>query len=104
MLIISGSAQYILEENQPGTHSYNKDDQHTFTLFSVNENLDDNLSAIEKFLNDLGWDEILIEETHLIENSDELDHSVLKGGFDKAIKQDLAVVINNIPVTETESA
>lgn len=93
MLIISGTAECTTKNDK-----YNQGDRHIITVFSPNEILDENLSLIETYLNDLGWDDILIEETQLILNSNELEHSVLKEGFEKALEQGLSVVINNEPL------
>ena len=95
MLIISGLAQSTKEHNM-----YSKGDRHLFTMFAKNETLDDNLDTIEEFFNDLGWDDIIIEEAEVIKNSQKLNHSVLKGGFEKAIAKGLSVVINNVPLAK----
>lgn len=100
MLIISGSAQYILDNNS----LYNKGDLHTITLFSNNEDFDNSLPEIETYLNNIGWDDIVIEETQLIQESAELDHNVLKEGFEKATVEGYALVINNQPVSAIEVA
>ncbi len=93
MLIISGTAQFTLENG-----NYSKDDVHIFNLFSLDEDLENNLNSIETYLNNLGWDNIFVEETQIINDKSELDHKVLLGGYDKAMDKGYAVVINNLPV------
>jgi hypothetical protein len=100
MLIISGSAQHTSDNST----IYKKGDLHTFTLFSKDEDLEGNLSAIESYLNNLGWDDIAIEETQLIQDSAEFDHAVLKEGFEKAKTEIFAVVINNEAISAIEVA
>lgn len=96
MLTISGTAEYILADER-----YGKGDRHAFTLFSVDENFEDNLEKIEKYLNGLGWDEIVIEEVHAITSIDDVEHAVLKQGYELAEQQDMSFVINNTPATAT---
>ena len=91
MLIMSGTAQFI---NQ--TCNYIQGDVHNITLFASEGALEDNLPLIESYLNDLGWDDIFIEETEIIENKTQLKHEVLIGGYDKAIAKKVSVVVNNI--------
>jgi hypothetical protein len=104
MLIISGSAQHTLDNSTLNNRIFKKGDLHTFTLFSNNEDLESSLSSIESYLNKLGWDDITIEETQLIQDSAEFDHAVLKEGFEKANKEGFAVVINNDAVSTIEMA
>jgi len=99
MLIISGTAECISASKQ-----YNQDERHIITMFSTDETLENNLEAIEKNLNDLGWDKIVIEEVQSIEDSSSLDHSVLKEGFSKAVKLGLAFVVNNEALEEATAA
>ena len=99
MLIISGSAQCILDRAL-----YKKGDLHTITLFSINEDFDNSLTDIESYLNKMGWDDIVIEETQIIDNSNDFDHNVLKEGFEKAQKQNYALVVHNEPVSVIDVA
>jgi len=94
MLVISGTAQYQLDEGQ-----YSKGNWHTFTLFSVNENFDAILDDVEAHLNELGWDDIFIGQAELIADDTQLDHSILKQGFEKALSQGMSVVMNNEAIT-----
>jgi hypothetical protein len=91
MLIMSGRAQFINK-----TSKYVQGDVHSITLFSNKGSFDDNLLLVEGYLNDLGWDDIFIDETEIIKNKIELKHEVLIGGYEKAIAQDISVVVNNI--------
>ncbi len=98
MLIISGTAQSTVDSDQ-----YHKDDKHLITLFSQDENFEDQLDNIETYLNDLGWDNIVIEQTEVIDNSDVFDHQVLKDAYEKANQQKFAVVVNNVPLVQATS-
>lgn len=95
MLIISGSTQCV-----KATAEYEKGATHLFTLFTKSENLDEQLKDIESFMINLGWDEIVIEESLQIDNADDLEHNILQQAFDKAIDEGLSLVINNVPVSE----
>lgn len=99
MLIISGTAECI-SANKP----YNKDERHIITMFSTDETLENNLDAIEKNLNSLGWDKIVIEEVESVEDSTALNHPVLKEGFEKASNVGLAFVVNNEALEEIAAA
>ena len=99
MLIISGTAEYTLETKQ-----YNKDERHILTMFSTDETLENNLEAIEKDLNNFGWDKIVIEEVEVLNDSTSLDHKVLKDGFEKAAKHGIAFVVNNEALAEVTAA
>ncbi|MEW6981663.1 hypothetical protein AAD001_03305 [Colwelliaceae bacterium 6471] len=94
MLVISGTAQYCGEDGQ-----YAKGDLHSFTMFSNDENFEGILDTIESYLNDLGWDDILVTETELIASDSGLEHQILKQAFDKAANEGMAVVVNNSPIT-----
>lgn len=93
MLTISGSAQFTVENGK-----FSCGDKHLFTLFSVEENFEDNLGNIENFLNNLGWDDIFIEQTELVNDSNAIEHSILKQAYEKAEIEGLSVVINNSPL------
>lgn len=93
MLIVSGLAQSIVD-----TAIFKKDISHAFTLFSTNDELDEQLGDIEMFLNNLGWDEIIIEEAEIKLDNTEIQHEVLLRGFDKAVLQGKSVVFQNDPV------
>ncbi len=90
MLIISGSAEYIGETNQ-----FVKGNLHAFTMFCSNENLQEQLKDIEAFFNQLDWDEIIIQEEGIIEDTASLENDTLKQAFEKASQDKLSVVIQN---------
>lgn len=89
MLIISGSAQFNLDHGQ-----YHKGDRHLLTLFSATECLEDNLANIEMYLNQRGWQYIMIEETQFSDGLAPIEHSLLKTGFEKAAREGLSLMVN----------
>ena len=93
MLIISGTAEFITENEK-----FTKGDRHIITLFSTDENLEGNLDNIENLPNNLGWDEILIEETELLSDDSVIEHSILQQAYDKAEVQGLSLVAYNEPL------
>lgn len=95
MLIISGTAEYTGEGSQ-----FVKGDTHAFTMFCKGEELNDQLSNIENYFNGQHWDEIVIEESGLIENDVTLANDKLKQAFSNAIRDGLSVVIQNEPITK----
>lgn len=94
MLIISGSAEFTGEADK-----FVKGDLHTFTMFCLNENLDDQLEDIEIFFNERDWDQIVIEEAGLIDNENVLENDILKQAYNKANVEKLSVVIQNTPIS-----
>ena len=97
MLIISGTAQFTEKSN-----NYVQGNIHNFTLFVNKGSFEDNLPLIEKHLNDLGWDDIFLDETEVIESKTDLKHKVLIEGYDKAVDQDISVVVNNIALEKID--
>ncbi len=95
MLIVSGSAEFKLESGQ-----YNQGDRHLISIFSVNEDFEGMLPEIESFLNNLGWDDIVIDENETITDRDQVDHDVLVGAFDKAVSEKISLVVNNAPISD----
>ena len=95
MLIMSGTAQFVDK-----TSNYIQGDVHSITLFANKGSIEDNLPSVERYLNDLGWDDIIINETEIIKNNAELQHDVLIQAYDKAIVQDISVVVNNIALEQ----
>jgi len=93
MLIISGSAEYMAENNK-----FTKGDRHIITLFLNNGELEENLVTIEDFLNNLGWDEILIEQTEWVADNSTIEHSILQQAYAKAENQGLSLVAFNEPL------
>ena len=64
-------------------------------MFVKNDNLDDELNNIEAYLVANGWDNIKITESGLMENIEDIQHSVLISAFKKAQDKGLSVVIHN---------
>ena len=91
MLIMSVTAQFF---NQTG--NYIQGEVHSITLFSHKGSFEENLPLVESYLNDLGWDDIFIGETEIIKDNTTLKHEVLIKAYDKAVAQDISVVVNNI--------
>lgn len=93
MLIISGSAEYMAENEK-----FTKGDRHIITLFLQNGELEENLANIESFLMNLGWDEILIEQTEWVADNSTIEHSILQQAYAKAETQGLSLVAFNEPM------
>lgn len=90
MLILNGSAEYMLTNGEQ-----TKGNRHGFNMFVKNDDLNTQLVDIEKYLVNKGWDNIEITENGLIENIEDINHSVLIEAFKKAQTEGLSVVVNN---------
>ncbi len=90
MLILNGSAQYMLTEGEQV-----KGNRHGFNMFVKHDDLNEQLADIEKYLVDRGWDNIEITDNGLIENIEGINHAVLIEALKKAQSEGLSVVINN---------
>jgi len=90
MLILNGSAEYMLTN---GEHI--KGNRHGFNMFVKNVDLNTQLTDIEKYLVDRGWDNIEITDNGLIENIEDINHAVLINAFKKSQNEGFSVVINN---------
>ena len=92
MLILNGTAEYMST-----TGDKVKGDRHGFNMFVKSDDLDSQLTDIENYLIDKGWDNIEITDNGLIENIEGISHSVLIAAFKKAQSDGLSVVVNNKP-------
>jgi len=90
MLIVNGSAECMSANVE-----HLKGDRHGFNMFVKSDNLNEQLTEIEKYLVARGWDNIEITDNGLIENIEGINHSVLIEAFKKAQSEGLAVVVNN---------
>jgi hypothetical protein len=92
MLIINGSAEFMLNNGER-----TQGDIHDFNLFAKGENLEEQLTHIEKYLTSRGWDNIELTDNGIIDDVSAIKHNVLMEAFNKAKKEGLAVVVNNTP-------
>ncbi len=90
MLIINGSAEFMSEK---GEHIIGN--RYAFNMFVKNDNLNEQLNDIEKYLIDRDWDNIEITDNGLIENIADIEHTVLIEAFKKAQNEGISVVVNN---------
>ncbi|MBU2869959.1 hypothetical protein [Colwellia sp. E2M01] len=95
MLILNGSAEYMLTTDQ-----YTQGDRHSFNMFVKNDDLNAQLDNIEKYLVGKGWDNIEITDNGLIENIEEISHSVLIEAFKKAQVEGICAVVNNTAIKD----
>jgi len=94
MLILNGSAEFMLTSGEQI-----KGNRHGFNMFVKSDDLNTQLVDIEKYLVDRGWDNIEITDNGLIENIEDINHSVLIEAFKKAQTEGLSVVVNNNSIT-----
>jgi len=90
MLILNGSAECVSKNNEQVLGNI-----HAFNMFLKNDNLDEQLIDIEKYLVSRGWDNIEITDNGIIDNIEGIKHSALIDAFKKAQNEGFSVVINN---------
>jgi|TARA_B110000091_G_C13770638_1_gene456506 hypothetical protein len=94
MLIINGTATLMQD-----TEEFIKGTQHQFNMFSREMPFEQQLTKIEAYLVNRGWDNINVLSNGVINNAGEITHSVLKQAYQKAHDEGFAVTINNQPLT-----
>jgi hypothetical protein len=90
MLIINGTAE-LMQDNQEFTQGT----RHEFNMFSREMPFEQQVSQIEKYLVDRGWDNIEVLSNGVIYDADEVTHSVLKQAYQKASQEGFSVTVNN---------
>ncbi len=94
MLIINGTAE-LMHDNQ----EFTKGTRHEFNMFSREMPFEQQLTQIEEYLVNRGWDNIEVLNNGVIDNAEAITHSVLQQAFEKAKKEGFAVTVNNQPLT-----
>ena len=95
MLVLGGSAESNHAEN---SSSFVKGKRYSFSLFTQNENLDEQLASIEEYMMKKGWDNITIEEQSLLEDADEVKHDVIIEAISVAKKEGMAGIVHHVPL------
>lgn len=98
MLVISGFAESVQDNSE---QQLNKGNVYGFNLFSQNEELYDQLVNIEQFMQERGFDNIMIEEQELLENTDSIEHQVMLKAIEQAKESGLSGVLIKEPVGHT---
>ncbi|MEW6994584.1 hypothetical protein AADZ84_10010 [Colwelliaceae bacterium MEBiC 14330] len=93
MLIINGTAE-LMHDNQ----EFTKGTRHEFNMFSREMPFEQQLTQIEEYLVNRGWDNIEVLNNGVIDNAEAITHSVLQQAFEKAKKEGFAVTVNNQPL------
>jgi hypothetical protein len=93
MLIINGTAELMHNSDE-----LLKGSRHEFNMFSKETSFEQQVTHIEKYLVDRGWDNIEVANMGIIANNDDITHPVLIQAYDKAINEGFAVTINNQPL------
>jgi hypothetical protein len=94
MLIINGTAE-LMQDNE----EFTKGTRHEFNMFSRDMPFEQQLSQIEEYLVDRGWDNIEVLSNGVINSAEDITHSILQQAYEKAKKEGFAVTINNQPLT-----
>jgi hypothetical protein len=93
MLIINGTAE-LMHDNE----EFTKGTRHEFNMFSRDMPFEQQLSQIEEYLVDRGWDNIEVLSNGVITNEEDITHNVLQQAYKKAKDEGLAVTVNNQPL------
>ncbi len=93
MLIINGTAE-LMHDNE----EFTKGTRHEFNMFSRDMPFEQQLSQIEEYLVNRGWDNIEVLDNGVITNEEDITHSVLQQAYKKAQDEGLAVTVNNQPL------
>jgi hypothetical protein len=93
MLIINGTAELMRDNNglTSGT-------RHEFNLFSKEMPFEQQLTQIEEYLVDRGWDNIEVLSNGIIDSAEHITHNVLQQAYNKAKNEGFAVTVNNQPL------
>ncbi|WP_114325245.1 hypothetical protein [Candidatus Colwellia aromaticivorans] len=90
MLIINGTAELIRDNNELTSGT-----RHEFNMFSKEMPFEQQLTQIEEYLMNRGWDNIEILNNGIISDVNDITHSILQQAYDKAKIEGFAVTINN---------
>lgn len=93
MLVLSGFAESMRDQND-----IVKGNKYEFNLFCQNENLDEQLTSIEEYMNNKGWDNIVINQQELLEDVSGINHEVLLDAYQLAIAEGISGVVNKNPI------
>lgn len=94
MLVVSGFAESMCDQS----NDIVKGNKYEFNLFCQNENLDEQLNAIEKYMNNKGWDNIVINQQELIDDISDINHEVLLDAYQLAIDEGISGVVNKTAI------
>ena len=90
MLIINGTAELMRDDSDLTSGT-----RHEFNMFSKEMPLERQLSKIEEYLVNRGWDNIEILDNGIISDVKDITHAVLQEAYNKASNEGFAVTINN---------
>jgi DNA invertase Pin-like site-specific DNA recombinase len=94
MLIINGTAE-LMHNNK----EFTKGTRHEFNMFSKEMPFEQQLSQIEAYLVNRGWDNIEVLSNGVVSTPEDITHNVLQRAYEKAQAEGLAVTVNNQPLT-----
>ena len=90
MLIINGTAE-LMHDNE----EFTKGTRHEFNMFSREMPFEQQLTQIEEYLVDRGWDNIEVVSNGVINDAEEITHNILQQAYEKATKEGFAVTVSN---------
>ncbi len=93
MLIINGTAE-LMHDNK----EFTKGTRHEFNMFSKEMPFEQQLTAIEEYLVNHGWDNIEVINNGIINDMEGITHRVLQQAYKKAQEEGFAVTVNNQPL------
>jgi|ETNmetMinimDraft_8_1059916.scaffolds.fasta_scaffold02012_5 hypothetical protein len=93
MLVINGTAELMHDHN-----NLIKGSRHEFNMFSKATPFEQQVDKIEQYFVERGWDNIEVLTNGVIDNPDNITHSVLLQAYEKADNEGFSVTINNQPL------
>jgi len=94
MLIINGTAE-LMQDLIQDDKEFTKGTRHEFTMFSKNMPFEQQLTQIEKYLVDRGWDNIEVLNNGVVSDTKDITHNILQQAYQKAQSEGFAVTVNN---------
>ena len=96
MLVLGGNAE---SNHAAKSSSFVKGKRYSFSLFTQNESLDEQLASIEQYMMNKGWDNIVIEEQSLLNEAEEVNHEVVAEAILAAKNDGMAGIVHHVPLS-----
>lgn len=78
---------------------YKLGNKHSIGLLTTDENYQDNISQLKRFIKDLGWESIMFCMVEEVNDINALSNDVLISSFLRAQKNGQSLVVNDHPIS-----
>ncbi|CCQ10431.1 hypothetical protein PALB_12980 [Pseudoalteromonas luteoviolacea B = ATCC 29581] len=93
--VLSGYAKCSMANNS----KYKLGNKHSIGLLTTDENYQNNLQKLTKFIKGLGWDSIMFCMVEQVDDISALANDVLISSFIRAKENGQSLVVNDLPIT-----